>query len=41
MRMSPLGGLALVGRAASQGVTHVNPLDYQHPVLDLDFTFGG
>jgi len=41
MRMSPLGGLALIGRAASQGVVHVNPLDNQHPVLNVDLTFGG
>ena len=41
MRMRPLGGVALIGGAATQGVAHVNPLDHQHPVLDLDLTFRG
>jgi hypothetical protein len=41
MRVRPLGSLTLVGRAAREGVVHVNPLDNEHPVLDLDLTFGG
>jgi hypothetical protein len=41
MRVRSLGSLALVRRAAGQGVVHVNPLDNEHPVLDLDLTFGG
>jgi hypothetical protein len=39
MRVRPLGSLALVGRAAGQGVVHVNPLDHKHSVLDLDLAF--
>jgi hypothetical protein len=41
MRVRPLGSLALVGRAAGQGVVDVNALDNEHLVLDLDLTFGG
>jgi hypothetical protein len=41
MRVRPLGRLALVGWAARQDVVHVNPLDHEDPVLDLDLTFGG
>jgi hypothetical protein len=39
MRVRSLSSLALVGRAASQGVMHVNPLNHEHPVLDLDLAF--
>jgi hypothetical protein len=41
MRVRPLGSFALIGRAAGQSVVHVNPLDHEHAVLDLDLTFGG
>jgi len=41
MRMRPLSRIALIGRAALQGVVHVDPLDDQHPVFDLDLAFSG
>jgi hypothetical protein len=41
MRVRPLGGLALVGRAAGQRVAHLDSLDHEHTVFDLDLTFGG
>jgi hypothetical protein len=41
MGVGPLGSFALVGRAASQRVAHVNPLDHKYSILDLDLTFGG
>ena len=40
MRVGPLGGIALIGRAAGQRVVHPDPLDDEHPVFDLDVAFG-
>jgi len=40
MRVGPLGGLALVRRAARQRVVHPDPLDDKYPVFHLDVAFG-
>jgi hypothetical protein len=40
MRVRPLGGLALVGRAGCQRVVHPDPFDDEYPVFDLDIAFG-
>ena len=40
MRVRTPGGLALVGRTASQRVVHPDPLDNEHPVLNFDVAFG-
>ena len=41
MRVSPLGGIALIGRAARQRVVHPNPLDHEHTIFELDVALGG
>jgi len=40
MRMRPLGGLVLIGRAARQRVVHPDPLDDEHPVFNFYVAFG-
>ena len=40
MGVRPLGGIALLGRAACQRVVHPDPLDDEHPIFDLDVAFG-
>jgi hypothetical protein len=39
MSVRPLGGIALVGRAARKRVVHPDSLDDEHPVFDLDIAF--
>ncbi len=39
MRVRPLGGLALVVRAARQRVVHPDPLDDEHSVFNFDVAF--
>ena len=41
MRVSPLGGIALVGRAARQRVMHSDAPAHEHPVFNFDLAFGG
>jgi hypothetical protein len=40
MFVGPLGGLALIRRAACQRVVDSDPLDDENPVFHLDVTFG-
>jgi len=39
--MRPLGRIPFIGRTTCQRVVHVDPLDDQHPVFDLDLAFSG
>jgi len=39
--VTPLSRIALIGQAALQGVVHVDALDDQYPVFDLDLAFSG
>ena len=40
MRVRPLGGIALLGRASFQHVVHPDPFNNQHTVFDFDLAFG-
>jgi len=41
MRVRPLGSLALIRRAAREGVMHADPLDNEDSIFDLDLAIGG